>query len=429
MFNKLRLKLTLINVSIILTLFILLLSCTYILYDYGITQGSYHIMERISLQLKSGERTEIPAPRKQKTPTIPGFLPPPHPYFFFMKLTASGQIFETSSPLPLERKQLPDFLKEITDRQEKNGKFTFQGTDFIYVITPLENGQTLVLCNDLTQQNDILASQLAILLGVGFLCALLSFAASYILAAHAIRPIRRAHDQQKHFVSDASHELRTPLAILQTNLDILKSAPEKESIAENRKWIDNIQEETSRMTHLINDLLFLARADANQQDMKREPLDLAIVILQVQSSFEVLAAQKQVLLSVKLIPDAIVNGDASRLLQTLTILLDNALRHTETGGQVEIRLKRTPGKLSLEVMDSGEGIPPEHLPKIFERFYQVDASRHKGGAGLGLSLAKWIITQHGGTISISSLPQKGTTVTIVLPSIQINTDNHPPQIF
>lgn len=419
MFHKLRLKLTFINVSIILTLFILLISCTYFLYDYGITQGSYHIMEKISLQIKSGERTDIPAPRKQKSPVIPGFLPPPHPYFFFIKLTAEREILKTSSPLPIEQKELPSFLNRVLNKKTLQGKLSYQGTDFVYVITPLENGQTLVFCNDLTQQNEILASQLAILLGVGFLCALLSFAASYFLAAQAIRPIRRAHDQQKHFVSDASHELRTPLAILQTNLDILKGAPAGETIAENRKWIDNIQEETARMTHLINDLLFLARADANQQEISQTPVDLLLLSQQGLASFELLAKQKQIRLILHSEPDVKINGDFNRLVQVLTILLDNAIRHTEAEGKIEIRLKRLTGKVSLEVIDTGEGIPAEHIPKLFERFYQVDVSRHKGGAGLGLSLAKWIIQQHGGTIAISSIPQKGTTVTILFPAPKI----------
>ncbi|MBP2661017.1 MAG: phoR 1, partial [Firmicutes bacterium] len=227
--------------------------------------------------------------------------------------------------------------------------------------------------------------------------------------------IKKAWQQQHDFLSDASHELRTPLTIIQTNLDIIKDSLD-ETVASQSKWLDNIQEESTCMKNLVNSLLFLARADSKQQSPNKQLFPFDILLSEAAAPFEAIAQQKNLSLEVHANRNTEVFGDKHQLKQVIAILLDNASRHTAPGGKIIVALSQTGNKLLLTITDSGEGMKPQHLERIFDRFYQVDESRNNGGSGLGLAIAKWIIESHGGSISVSSTPNVGTIFTILLPA-------------
>ncbi|MGE5415852.1 MAG: sensor histidine kinase [Acidobacteriota bacterium] len=236
------------------------------------------------------------------------------------------------------------------------------------------------------------------------------------LAERSLIPIRYSWQRQRDFVADASHELRTPLASMQTNLDLVIGNPE-DSVESQIRWLKNIQAEGQRMTKLVDDLLFLARADSDQEmlDMRSFPLHTALK--DALQPLEAVAASQEIEFIISIEPEIEFNGDETRIKQLAVILVDNAIKYTPAGGKVEFELKETDRNLEIIVSDTGEGIEQEHLGRVFERFYRIDKarSRHSGGSGLGLSIAQWIVAEHHGTIKVVSHPGQGTTFRVILP--------------
>ncbi|MBP2633444.1 MAG: phoR 1 [Firmicutes bacterium] len=419
MFKKLRLKLTLINVSVIVTLFIILSISLYALLRVSSHQSTLFMLQKISDDVKYNQNFEFPEHKKPEKPPsdFTGLIPPPKPNFFFVKVANDGTVIMSSTGITITDSQLAKLINLTTSKALDMDTINFETIPFAYLRTYLpEENCTLLVFNDKSEQEENMNQLITHLLLVGLVCSLLSFLASFFLAKHAIKPIQASLEQQNNFVSDASHELRTPITIIQTNLDIIKGAPPHETIADNEKWLNNIQDETTCMTELINSLLFLARADANQQLMEKEYFPLNPTILDAIHPFEVMAKKHNITLTTDMNGPMTALGDASRIKQVLTILIDNALRHTPEHGSVVAGCHSKDDAISITITDTGEGIADGHLKKIFDRFYQVDESRHKGGSGLGLSIAKWIIEQHGGMIDVKSTLGEGTTFTIKLPT-------------
>lgn len=259
-----------------------------------------------------------------------------------------------------------------------------------------------------------------LLLGVlagGAAGLVLSVAGAWFLAGRALVPIELAFRRQQEFVADASHELRTPLTVLHATADILDQHRDEPLSANQQLWAD-FQHEVGRLERLATDLLMLARADLNQFDLEVAPVDLRILAADLVRRVVPLADARGVRLGVQSAGQPLeAEIDPDRISQVLLIVLDNALKHTPRGGEVTVALRRHGAAAELRVRDSGEGIAPEHLPRLFDRFYRVDRARSRqfGGAGLGLPIARSIVVAHGGTLAIESAPGVGTTVTIQLP--------------
>jgi signal transduction histidine kinase len=189
---------------------------------------------------------------------------------------------------------------------------------------------------------------------------------------------------------------------------------------EYRNVLASLGEQCERLTALVNGLLLLARADAGELDLRREPIDLASVAGEVVEMFEPLAEERGIRLAAEVANPATIAGDPSRIRQLVTNLVDNAIRFTEPGGSVAVGVDGVASRAILRVADTGIGIPAEHLPHIFERFYQADAARASGGCGLGLSICRWIAGAHRGTIEARSAPGHGTEFTVRLPLMHAN---------
>ena len=242
----------------------------------------------------------------------------------------------------------------------------------------------------------------------------------------AYNQLEAALSAQRRFVADASHELRTPLAVLRGNLDLLGSslATATTQGSDGRGFLlADMQSETERMGRLVGDLLLLAQADAGQH-LTLEPVELAPL---VRDAFRAARFfREDVELRLEDVPeDAWVAGDADRLKQVLLILLDNALKYTPDGGQVWLSGRRDATQVTLSVADTGPGVPPEDRERIFDRFYRADLARGRGGAGLGLAIARWIVDEHHGTLRVeSNNPGPGSVFSVCLPSIA-----SPPRTF
>jgi signal transduction histidine kinase len=221
-----------------------------------------------------------------------------------------------------------------------------------------------------------------------------------------------ALDSQKRFVADASHELRTPLTSIRANAGFLIERPD--AAPEDREAaLHDIAAESERMSRLIHDLLTLARADAGHQ-LEKAPLDLAALVQDVARQARNLHPAREIRVEVE---PARVAGNEDALKQLLWILIDNAVRHTRESGRLRLALTLRNARAHLIVADDGEGISEAHLPHVFERFYQADSARSGGGAGLGLSIARWVVEDHGGTISASNNDHGGATLAIDLPLV------------
>ena len=222
------------------------------------------------------------------------------------------------------------------------------------------------------------------------------------------------HAQIIRFTADASHELRSPLGAMRAAVEIALQKPRESE--EYRNVLASLGEQCERLTVLVNGLLLLARADAGEVHIRRgNEVDVAALACEVVEMFDPLAEEKRIQLFTQTSSPVTVAGDPSRLRQLLTNLLDNAIRFTEPGGSVTLRVDSIADCATLRVKDTGIGIPAVHLPHIFERFYQADAARSSGGCGLGLSICRWIVNAHGGTIEARNREINGAEFTVVLP--------------
>jgi heavy metal sensor kinase len=221
----------------------------------------------------------------------------------------------------------------------------------------------------------------------------------------------------RDFTANAAHELRTPLALIRTEVEVALSV--RRSGEEYREACEQVQVETVRMSALIDNLLMLARADAETESVQLDPVEANELIRRVGEKWK--HAMQFAFLSFHVDATAgalFVAGDVHSLRRLLTILLDNAVRYTPPGGTVTLQVAHNDERIVFTVRDTGIGIAPEHQPRVFDRFYRVDRTRgaSSGGSGLGLTLAKWIAEKHGASISVDSVVGRGTAFSFSLPA-------------
>lgn len=228
--------------------------------------------------------------------------------------------------------------------------------------------------------------------------------------------LEQAHERQRRFVDDASHELRTPLANLKAELDL--ALRRSRSAEELERALRSASEESDRLSRLADDLLVLARADRGRLPVRREPVQIARLVTGSAEAFAASAADHGVEIEVRVPEDLRADVDELRIRQALGNLLDNALRHTPSGGRVTIDATRQDGALRVEVRDTGEGFPAGSLPGVFEAFARPDAARTRseGGAGLGLAIVRAVAEAHGGTVDAANARGGGAAVVLTIPA-------------
>jgi signal transduction histidine kinase len=333
---------------------------------------------------------------------------------FYLALLPDGSVLANPQQVTTNDLPWPD-TREATYATIQLG----DGDQARVVLRRMSDGGMLVTGQDLEPEQTALHSLVLVLVGGGGLGLLLSLAAAWFLSGRALIPIQQAFQRQQEFVADASHELRTPLTVLRTSTDLLNVHRDK-PLTQSGELFDDVRAEIARMERLTQDLLTLARSDSGGLELMTAPLELSDMAAEVVRRTTPLAQSQGVLLTLRAASQpSTVEADPDRLQQVLLILIDNAIKHTPRGGKVEVRVRRHGQSAEVEVADTGSGIAPEHLPRIFDRFYRADKARARklGGTGLGLAIAKMLVDAHDGQLHLESTLGAGTQATVTLPLV------------
>lgn len=227
-------------------------------------------------------------------------------------------------------------------------------------------------------------------------------------------------DQQRQFMADASHELRTPVAALRSAADVTLDRSDR-SAAEYVEALRVVSAEGRRLSRIVEDLFLLARADAGQQPVRSDDFYLDEVLTECARAARALATARRVEIGATIEEEAPFRGDEALVRRLVMNLVDNGIKHTPLGGRVSLALDRAEGRYRITVRDTGGGVPEEARTRIFERFFRADVARSRGaetggdGAGLGLSIARWIAEAHGGDVTLESTGTAGSTFVVTLP--------------
>jgi len=227
--------------------------------------------------------------------------------------------------------------------------------------------------------------------------------------------LQAGFNRERRFAADASHELRTPLTVIKGRIGVTLSRPRTRT--EYESTLQDLEQQVDRLIRLSNGLLFFARLEQRRLRWQRSTLDLSDLLGAIVEQVQPLAEVKNITLNEDIPSGLFISGDLDHLTSLFLNLLDNAIKYTLDSGQITVWAEHKNGSVRVAVSDTGPGIPAEHLPQIFERFYRVEAARDRstGGAGLGLAIAHEIVRLHQGTLEAQSELNRGTTVIVHLP--------------
>lgn len=331
---------------------------------------------------------------------------------FAVEIDINGQIItlQAGPGSTITRENAQALVDQAMTQPDRQGDLPGQNITYLYL---QEMPRRFFAFADNSSVGQAVGNQLLVSLLISAAALLAFYLISRFLARLSLRPVERAWEQQRQFVADASHELKTPLAVILANADIIAAHP-AETVESQGKWLGYIREEAQRMRSLVEDLLFLAKSDAQKLPLHLQQVHLSELVTASLLSFEPVAFEAGVALSEAVAPGVALQGDEAQLRRLVVILLDNAVKYAGAQGSVDVTLSENQGKAQLAVHNTGPAIPAEHLPHLFERFYRSDAARDResGGYGLGLAIAKSIAETHGGKITVASTPQDGTTFTV-----------------
>lgn len=401
MFKKLRNRMLLFNMISISFIIIIAFSAVYF--------ATYSNIERENNRQLRGMASMPFAPElpifdtNNGRPPLTERLGPDYRVSFSL-FTEDGNLVGVSSHLNFEEEVYIKALEKTDGRQ--SGKIKMDERKWAFMVSegPLhdQNRYERMVFLDITNGAKTLRTLLITLTLVGLMVLLVLLWFSYRFAARAVSPIEESYNKQKQFVTDASHEFKTPISIIEANLDAIQTSG-KESVDSQKEWFDYIRAELKRTTKLVDNLLYLAKADTIDS-RGNIPFNLSYACETACASMEAVLYDSGISLKTDIKENVIVLADSENIQQVIYILLDNAGKYTPDYGQISVSLKVEYEEAVLGVTNTGKGILAEDLPRIFNRFYRPDSSRSKetGGFGLGLSIAKTIVERSGGEISLES---------------------------
>ena len=287
--------------------------------------------------------------------------------------------------------------------------FTYGSVGNVYYKLIPKDSNYLLVASDMSDFTALYTKNVLNTLSSISIVYVLLFLIVWRLSFTVFQPLRESLYKQKQFISNASHELKTPLSIISANVDVISSDGEN-------KWAQNIKHQTKRMDGLVADMLTLAKMDEEKIKINPIEFNLSEEIINDVLPFDAVAFEKGKTLDLDVENDIIYKGDLQSVKKIVNILLDNAVKHADVGGQIVVTLKKENGKIIFAVYNSGSKVPNFDSNKVFERFYRADASRSRdsgGGSGLGLAIAKGIADANKWKISANSVFNQSMTITVL----------------
>lgn len=334
--------------------------------------------------------------------------------YFSVRTAADGTVKEIIRDFPLSftDSEITEMTAKIFSLKRDKGIYNVMA----YLVC--RRGETSLLCVMNRQSEMSTLYQVYSFTGIIYCISLfVAFLLAWLLSLWSVKPVAAAFDKQKRFIADAGHELKTPIAVIGANIDVLLS-----DMPEN-KWLQYIRDENERMSHLVKDLLFLARNDADRSVMHLSHFDFTAAVNSAVLPFESVIFEQEKKLELSVSDGLKFYGDESQLKQVIIVLVDNAIKNSDSSALIRVKAYQESQKIILTVYNTGRGIAKSDLEKIFLRFYRADTSRARqtGGYGLGLAIAKTITEAHGGTLTADSLYGQWAEFTLSLP---LNFKNH-----
>ena len=397
MFKKLKIRFIVTTMTLLTSIVFLIIMAIYI----GVKSNSeYEIFSHLSESLNSIKMK----PNNMNGPMDRDSL---NSIIGTYNIINNKLIYQTK--LDIEEEELVDAVKEVLNSNKDRGFIESGDYTFAYMYKSTPSGNISIVLREESSHKQFLKRLIITSSIIGVASLILLFFISLIIAKRAIKPVEEAYNSQKRFIADVSHELKTPLAIINTNIDLLNSN-KNDTIKNQKKWIDYIAFQTDRMSKLVSNLLYLAKADNNEILGEEVEFNLSDVVMNQALNFEAILYENNIELDCDIKENISFKGNKEGFNQLIGILIDNAIKHSFKDTEIKISLKEDKQKIHLSVENTGENIPKEDLEKIFERFYRVDKSRarEKGGYGLGLSIAKTIVEKYNGKIYAES--EKNRTI-------------------
>ena len=404
MIRKLKLKLITINMSFIAVVLILSFSLLYLNSMFNLAENSKDAMHDIA-QMDQGRFDYLFEPEHEESK---------YSYLstFIIDYDETKDIYYIDGFNHAETlsKDQEEYIKNIIFSVKREG--TVEGVieqyNMRFFCTKTHIGTRIVLL-DKRYEDETLKKQAFSFLTSGIIAFCTFFVISAILANIVVKPVERTMNQQKQFIADISHELKTPIAVISTNADIIISH-EDSTVRDEKKWLGYIKDGATRMTDMINTMLYLAKTEEEGAAIDFRDFDLSSAAYEISLPFESICYESGKNLEINIEPDINVRGDEVSIKQLMVILIDNAVKYSNDNGKIKFSVFNSGDKAHISVFNTGEPIPKDSIPHIFERFYRIDKarSREKGGSGLGLSIAKRIIEQNEGSISVTSNETNGT---------------------
>ena len=408
MFKKSRRKIVASIMSILVLLFLGTLAIIYGSSYFEVSAQNHEMLEQYAALYSLGEQPEdnilpggIKPPERNQSVDAPADIPNgPHfedtpvfrlSIFYSVAISNNGEILaiDNGDRNVYEDDELEEYAVQIIESNKVKGT---KG-NLIYIKTN-KGDYTLVAFMDNTIMQGSMATLFRYTLVFGSIAIIVLFFVAVYLAKRIVKPLEESYQKQKQFISDAGHELKTPVSVVNANAELLSR-----EIGEN-KWLANIQYENERMGKLIGQLLELARTE--NVTAQRERLDFSRLVSGEVLPFESVAFENGLELNCSVANNVFVDGNSSQLKQLVSILIDNAIRHGSNGNEIVLSLEEERSFAKLSVINDGEEIPPEQQGQLFERFYRVDSARNSDEQhyGLGLAIAKAIVTAHKGKINV-----------------------------
>lgn len=429
MFKALRNKLLISNIIIITALMVGCLTSIQLVTYRSVRSDINDRLDRsVNMCMQSVKKQNDPNHLNESAPddmhSRPQDKPPREPVQdifssdFSVYVDQDGDMISEFTNLNVNESDYSDAVKSILSYSREQGSVSLGSESWAYKRVSFDEGYIIAFAQD-SAQKKILFNLGLLLIGIGIVSIGLAFLISLYIANRSIKPIEESYNRQKRFVADASHELRTPLAAINANADLLLSHPDS-TIAAEKKWIIYIKDETERMTGLTNDLLYLAKSDADREEKVSTSVSVSDITESTILEIEAAAFEKGLELTYSVEPGIKIIASQDRLKQLILILIDNALKYTPAKGTISISLHREGSKAVMRVENTGDGIAQDELPHIFDRFYRTDKSRAResGGSGLGLSIAKSICQSINADIWADSIPGKTTIFTVSFPVVK-----------